>query len=306
MNIFYNPDEQRFRAAFRFLLFLFIGFIFLLPSGFTDINWLSSILLRCGTFLALVVLSRTIDRRSFSSYGFSFNSLWVKEFFLGVLMAFIAQTFIFCAEYVFGWLEITGFGWQRAGIESWGWSFFTYFILMLCVGFYEEILFRSYPVRNFAEGFINKKISPQISAWIAITITSLLFGFAHASNPDASLISTTYIVIAGLMLGLPFILTGRMALSIGIHFSWNWVMGGIYGLPVSGLDSRRSLLQTIETGPDSWTGGRFGPEAGFMGLIGMAIILVWVITYSKKHNEGVFKLHRSFMHDYQKDNFDNK
>lgn len=299
MNIFYNREQQRFRAGLRFLLFIFIGFIFLLPSGFFNENWLSSIFLVLGSFLALIVLSKTIDRRPFLHYGFILNRTWVKEFLLGLLMAFIAQTFIFGTEYMLNWLEITGFGWQRAGIESWGWSFFTYFILMLCVGIYEEILFRSYPVRNFAEGFTSRKISPQTSAWIAILITSLLFGIAHASNPEASLISTIYIVFAGLMLGLPFILTGRIALSIGIHFSWNWVMGGIYGLPVSGLDGRRSLLQTIETGPDLWTGGKFGPEAGFLGLIGMVIILIWIIIYAKKQNNGVLKVHDSFNTDYE-------
>lgn len=299
MNIFYNNTERRFRATFRFLLFIFVGFLFLLPSGFAKSTWLSAILLVIGSFLTIFILAKTIDQRPFSSFGFSFDTLWFKEFSLGVLMAFVAQTFIFGIEFMLGWIKVTGYGWQTAGIESWGWSFFTYFILMLCVGFYEEILFRSYPVRNFAEGFIFKNITPKTSAIIAIIITSSIFGIAHAANPEASLVSTVYIIFAGLMLGLPFLLTGRVALSIGIHFSWNWVMGGIYGFPVSGLEGRRSVLQTIETGPDLWTGGKFGPEAGFLGLIGMCIILFWILAYSRKMNEGKIQLDQSFKQDFK-------
>ena len=108
--------------------------------------------------------------------------------------------------------------------------------------------------------------------------------------------------LAGIMLAIPFVLTGRLALSIGIHFSWNWVMGGIYGLPVSGLDGRRSLLQTSEVGPDLWTGGKFGPEAGLLGILGMAFILICIILYAKKINSGKLKLDESFLSDYDKIN----
>jgi len=230
--------------------------------------------------------------------GLSINKTWWAELGLGMLIAFIAQTMIFSFEYGFSWLEITGFGWERAGSEKWIWSAFTYFLTMLSVGFYEELIFRGYPIKNIAEGFTVGSISSEKAAVFAVLLTSILFGFAHAGNPNATTLSTFNIVLAGIMLAVPLVLTGRLALSIGIHFSWNWIMGGVYGLPVSGLDSRRSILQTNEIGPDLFTGGNFGPEAGLLGLLGMAVILFSVLAYSKRINSGKIEIHESFKRDY--------
>ena len=242
-----------------------------------------------------------MDKRPVSSIGLEHSKIWWIEFGFGVFIAFLAQTIIFSIEYGFSWLEISGYGWERAGVEIWAWSAFTYFLTMLSVGFYEELLFRGYPIKNLAEGFTIGKVTTQQASWIAVVLTSVLFGFAHAGNPNASTISTFNIILAGFMLSVPFLLTGRLAMSIGIHFSWNWIMGGIYGLPVSGLDGRRSVLQTNEIGPDIWTGGKFGPEAGLLGILGMIFILICILLFAKKRNpSGKIELHESFRNDYKK------
>ncbi|MBO6622201.1 MAG: CPBP family intramembrane metalloprotease [Balneola sp.] len=301
MNILYNNSEQRFRAGIRIIVFLVLSVLLIMPIRFVTIGWVASLLISLGCFVAAFLVVKGMDKRSISSIGLDVSKVWWIEFGLGVLIAFLAQTIIFSIEYGFSWLEITGYGWQRAGIEMWGWSAFTYFLTMLSVGFYEELLFRGYSVKNLAEGFTIEKVTPQQASWIAVVFTSVLFGFAHAGNPNASAISTFNIILAGFMLAVPFLLTGRLAMSIGIHFSWNWVMGGIYGLPVSGLDGRRSVLQTSETGPDLWTGGKFGPEAGLLGILGMLFILTCILLYAQKRNpSGKLELDESFKNDYKR------
>lgn len=300
MNILYNNSEQRFRAGIRILVFLVISILFIRPSSLISISWVASLSISLGCFLAAFLVVKGMDKRPVSSIGLEVSKVWWIEFGLGVFIAFLAQTIIFSIEYGFSWLEITGYGWQRAGIEMWGWSAFTYFMTMLSVGFYEELLFRGYPIKNLAEGFTFGKITSKQASWIAVILTSVLFGFAHAGNPNASAISTFNIILAGFMLAVPFLLTGRLAMSIGIHFSWNWVMGGIYGLPVSGLDGRRSVLQTNEIGPDIWTGGKFGPEAGLLGILGMIFILICILLYARKQNpSGKLELHESFRSDFK-------
>lgn len=300
MNILYNKSEKRFRAGIRVIGFLILTILFTIPTGFVEIKWLSTILISVSILLAAFLAIKGMDNRRFKGIGLAINKTWWREFWLGILIAFLAQTLIFSLEYGFSWLEITGFGWQRSGSEIWIWSAFTYFLIMLSVGFYEELLFRGYPLRNLSEGFTIGTISSEKASILAVLFTSVLFGFAHIGNPNATALSTFNIVLAGVMLAVPFLLTGRLALSVGIHFSWNWVMGGIYGLPVSGLDSRRSVIQTNEIGPDLWTGGKFGPEAGLLGVLGMAFILLCILLYAKKVNNGKIALDDSFKSDYEK------
>lgn len=300
MNILYNNTENRFRAGVRLIVFIILSALFIAPSALVDANWLATILVSVGCLVAAFLVIKGMDKRSLMSIGLDLSKTWWFEFGLGVFLAFLAQSLIFSLEYGFSWLEITGYGWERTGNEVWAWSAFTYFLTMLSVGFYEELLFRGYPIRNLAEGFTLGKVTANQASWIAVLFTSVLFGLAHAGNPNATNISTFNIVLAGFMLAIPLLLTGRLALSIGIHFSWNWVMGGIYGLPVSGLDGRRSVLQTNEIGPDLWTGGKFGPEAGLLGILGMGFILICILLYARKINSGKLELDKSFLSDYEK------
>jgi hypothetical protein len=73
--------------------------------------------------------------------------------------------------------------------------------------------------------------------------------------------------------------TRQLWLSIGLHFSWNFFLGPIFGFPVSGITSF-TLLQVEISGPDLFTGGAFGPEAGLVVLPAQALgfLIVWAAT----------------------------
>ena len=93
----------------------------------------------------------------------------------------------------------------------------------------------------------------------------------HAANPNASLVSTLNIAGAGLFLGLPFVLSGELAISIGLHMTWNFFQGNVYGFPVSGSDAGPTFIAIQQAGPQWATGGAFGPEAGVIGLVAIAL-----------------------------------
>jgi len=92
-------------------------------------------------------------------------------------------------------------------------------------------------------------------AWIG---TSLLFGLAHMLNPNATFLGGFNIFLAGLLLGLGYILTGQLGLSIGLHIATNFFQGFVFGYATSGATMAARLISTRVNGPEIWTGSRIG------------------------------------------------
>lgn len=297
MNVLYNYDEGRFRAGVRLITFLFLFVILTIPIRQIRFEPLSHLAFAAVCLLTCWLMAIAIDNRSLTGFGLELSGRWWKEFVLGISMAFMVQCLIFVLAWQMNWVEVIGFGWERASDQLWVLAFGSYFIKMLSVGFYEELMFRGYMIRNLSEGLtIGRCDTGKATIW-AVLLTSVLFGFAHFFNPEASWVSTAYIILAGFMLAIPFILTGRLALSIGIHFSWNFIMGGVLGLPVSGINFRQSVINVQETGPDAWTGGLFGPEAGLLGILAMLALIAMILGYQKWMNETA-SIHDSFSKPY--------
>jgi membrane protease YdiL (CAAX protease family) len=112
---------------------------------------------------------------------------------------------------------------------------------------------------------------------VALVISATLFGLLHALNPAATVISTGAIAIeAGVLLALAYALTRNLWLCIGLHMSWNFAEGSLFGAQVSGVPAAQTLTRTILSGSDLLTGGAFGPEASIiaMGLFVVASAIV--------------------------------
>jgi hypothetical protein len=89
--------------------------------------------------------------------------------------------------------------------------------------------------------------------------------------------------MTGIAFGTGFILTGELAIPIGLHIAWNFFQANVFGFPVSGLSYPAeivTLFKTNNSGPEKWTGGVFGPEAGIFGLlamlIGIFLTIIWI------------------------------
>lgn len=305
MNIFRNPDENRLRAGWRLLLQLVVMFFFvglgtyLVPFIYDDPGRMANVVPSfIGTLISIWIAARILDNRSFHEYGLQINKDWWGEFAAGSLIGTVTFCVIFFLEWSLNWIEITGFGWERVSDTPFLWLIAAYFGAMLLVGFYEELFSRGYQILNLVEGLRFDKIGTRGAVFIAVLLTSSLFGFLHAGNPNASVISVFNIILAGFVLALPYLLTGSLAISIGLHFSWNFAQGGIFGFPVSGINFRTSIIQIEQNGMDSWTGGAFGPEAGAVGIIGMALMIGLSMVYI--HYKGYnLTIHSKFREDFQ-------
>lgn len=153
-------------------------------------------------------------------------------------------------------------------------------VFFIGVAINEELAFRGYQLNNLSEGFAGGRVGPRGAIILAFLASSLLFGTAHASNANATVWSTLAVVLSGLLIALPYLVTGQLAIPIGLHLTWNLFQGPVFGFPVSGNPPSMHLYSIEVTGPALWTGGAFGAEAGVMALVwavvGCGLTLAWI------------------------------
>ena len=141
-------------------------------------------------------------------------------------------------------------------------------------GYTEEVIFR---------GVLLRIIEESLGTWIALLISSALFGLVHVGNPGATIFSTVAIFLeGGVLLGAAYIFTRKLWMAIGIHSAWNFTLAGIFGVNVSGL-STSGLLESRLSGPGLIAGGNFGLEASIFSVaIGLAIGAVFLAAAQRR------------------------
>jgi membrane protease YdiL (CAAX protease family) len=233
-----------------------------------------------GAVLSVWLAGRFLDRRPFSDFGFHLGGGWWLDLLFGMALGALLITVVFFVELGLGWVEVVG-AFETLGTNG---PFLLSMLLpvamYLCVGFYEETVFRGYQLKNAAEGLNYPAFGARGAVLLAWVLSSVFFGILHADNPSATFVSTLNIVLAGLMLGFGYVISGELAIPIGLHVTWNFFQGAVYGFPVSGFGPfGATFLATRQTGPELWTGGPFGPEAGLLApivmLIGISLIALW-------------------------------
>ena len=234
-----------------------------------------------GAVLSVWLAVRFLDRRPFRDLGFRLDRGWWLDLLFGLALGALLMTTIFLVESGLGWISVAG-AFETTGTgASFALSLLLPVTVSVCAGFSEETVFRGYQLRNAAEGLNYPTLGPRGAVLVAWASSSVFFGTLHAGNPNATALSTFNITLAGLMLGFGYVLSGQLAIPIGLHVTWNFFQSAVYGLPVSGFGSfGASFLSTEQSGPDLWTGGSFGPEGGLLApaamLLGVLLTALWV------------------------------
>lgn len=300
VDVFWNPTDSRLRALWRVVLHFAVIFVGLQvvsvlfgplvsairASGGGGAGALIMLASQILTGIVYVVVTigaaKFLDRRNFSDYGIVWNARWLRDLLFGLLLGALLMGAIFVVELAMGWVTVESLFLTLLPLPFAA-SFLLFLVLFILVGTYEELVFRGYHLKNIAEGFNFGRLGGRNAVFAGWIISSILFGLIHAFNPGATAYTTFKIALAGLFLALPFMLTGELALSVGIHVAWNFVQGNVFGFPVSGNTAfRTTLLDSVQGGPDLWTGGAFGPEAGLLGFIAMIVGSLAVVWWVKR------------------------
>ena len=201
--------------------------------------------------LAYWLLVRWVERRKVSELDWRKlpHLLWGV---LGGLLLFLVLTALL---WIAGVYTITGVS------DAPLWSLFL--LTAVAPAITEEIVSRGILFRLTEEG---------LGTWIALAVSALFFGFMHAGNPGATAWSSIAISIeAGLLFGLLYHVTRSLWWCIGLHASWNFVQGAVFGIPVSGI-AVDGVLDSRLQGPDWLDGGGFGAEASVLTVLTCSII----------------------------------
>ncbi len=152
-----------------------------------------------------------------------------------------------------------------------------YLFAFLIQGAAEEILVRGYFMVS-----LTTITSPQR----ALLCSAFLFALMHVENVGFSLLAVLNIFLFGILLGLIVFRTQSLALAAAMHGIWNFAEGNLFGLPVSGIVPKTSVLSSIfEESRLLTNGGAFGPEGGaVVSAVLLLALAVFVLLLPKPSN----------------------
>ena len=273
-KIFFAHDH-RFRIIWRLLIF--ISLLAITTSPLILIK--NAVLQFLGATLVLIsglyLNARYLDKRPLSIYGIRFKGISLNFFMVGILIGSFSVCFILVLGILGGTLSISE-SQTNPDLKV----LLLFGLKMIMVAIIEETLYRGYFFTNLYAGFQSKTGIHNLALVGAIVISSIIFGLAHFSNHNASVVSMSFLTVNGIVWCIPFILTNNLGLSIGLHASWNFCQS-LLGFTMSGNKAENSIFNIHNTGDQIWTGGDSGPEAGLLGLGGYMLMLLLTLAYLK-------------------------
>jgi membrane protease YdiL (CAAX protease family) len=194
---------------------------------------------------------------------------WARHLGLGLVAGLVVFSVAVAVAAIFGVYRIVGQG-DASGLAT----------ALLAAAIFpavsEELVFR---------GILFRWIEEFGGSWLALLVTSALFGAAHLMNPHATSIAAIGIALeAGVMLGAAYMLTRSLWLPMGLHAAWNFAQGEIYDIPVSGTDVH-GLLEARLDGPELLTGGGFGLEASLIAIVVATLFGLWLLRLAIRKGE---------------------
>ncbi len=299
-GLFWNAGENRLRALFRVPVLL--GLVLLAAQVVTtalgsvrDVLGLPTPLfatLQFGVLTAAVVaIAWFVDKRRRRDMGLRLDRRWWLDAAAGLLAGLGMVASVVVVLRAAGMATVGGpyrvadpaitLGDSRADALLYGLAFFT------AVATLEEFLVRGYLLTNVAEGVRGRAGDDRVAVAGAVVATAVLFGVLHAANPSGSLLSFLNITLAGLLLGGAYAATGRLGFPAGLHTTWNFGLGPLLGLPVSGLRTDAAVVPVQVDGPRIVTGGDFGPEGGLVMVVALAVGTLALVWWLRQTGEGV-------------------
>jgi membrane protease YdiL (CAAX protease family) len=267
-------------ALFSVLAFLVAGYVAGAIAGdhvllFEAIFRPLLALLLIALFVWMLTAADHLENHRIAAMGLPRAKGWLKQFTLGCLFAFGLTVLAIVPIEIWGHTS-TRFRLSLHTLPRLG----AVLLILLLGALAEELMFRGYPFQHLEQG---------IGAIGAIAVFSVMFGAVHLANPGASLWGLINTILIGVLLSISYLRTRALWLPWGIHFGWNFALGVLFGLPVSGLRLFNVVVRTAVSGPNWVTGGSYGVEASAttVVIILVGIVMVWKLPLAPLAQPGL-------------------
>jgi membrane protease YdiL (CAAX protease family) len=213
--------------------------------------------------IALWLMLRFVDHRPFRSIGFKASRL-ISETGLGLLLGTAMLGLALLLVWVGGWLGVVG------GSGSPGSP-----VLLLGVALFANAVTQEVTVR----GYVLQTIEDKFGWWKALLWSSIFFVALHGGMlAEGAILPVANLFLAGVLFGLAYLVTRNLWLPIAAHFAWNFLLGPVLGLTVTGQSLDGGWEPLSLGGPALFTGGDFGIEGGLAATlaVGAGCVVLWL------------------------------
>lgn len=206
-----------------------------------------------------------LEKRSLRSIGFTKGNA-ISSTLKGLLIGILIILAIMIIGVLFGQFKYDGVDFSSYLL------LILYFIGFGVQSFGEEIYCRGWALTYFAK---------RHGILFAIFASNIVFILPHLGNDGFNIMLIVNIFIIGTLFAIIFLKYDNIWICGGIHTAWNFFLGPIFGLNVSG-SATHSLLKFTTVSPNILNGGTFGPESGLIvSFVVIVAILISVYVLKK-------------------------
>jgi membrane protease YdiL (CAAX protease family) len=278
----FTNQAGRLRSGWRLVVFaliyiallrIFYVIASLIAPGLRPGPYFENIVFRLILLAAALVVgylcTRWLEDLPWRAMGLSLHARWLRDFFVGSIIGVASLALATGIAAAGGGLRFRAP--DRGLLLQIGHTLVFSAALFIIAALAEEALFRGYPLQTLARAGL---------AWLGVLLTSVPFAAVHLRNPNVvqgfTFLNTA---LAGVWLAVAYLRTRSLWFPLGVHWSWNWALGSLFGLPVSGITNiaPHPLLHGVDLGPAWLTGGSYGIEGGVACTITLVIstIFIW-------------------------------
>ncbi len=281
-----NPEDGRLRAGWRIVVMLAVYLVLtivtmaLVEALFTGQGQrlAAAFAILAVGLLAAWLPTRYLDRRRFRALGLRTDRHAAFDAAVGALLGLVLTGGVLVVYLAAGWAEVVD--WRVGDDGGFAATFAILVLTYAAVAVLEEVLFRGYLIVNLTEGFerLRQLRTPRwLARWAhglpvaaAVAVSSVIF--AHFHGEQLTGMQYLHFTLAGLLLAIPYVVTGQLALSIGLHWTFNVGATGLFNIE-GGVPA---FVRLDLDGPAAWVG-----ETALTETLAIVVMLPVVLAVAR-------------------------